>query len=242
MARAADPDLLARLAQHDPREATAALLETLLPGEAALIDAPDLMAQALSGDDTPGIEAWARDQGVARETAFRWFRDCYGVAPSRFRVEAPARRAWREIVTGPAPLAQIAADAGFSDQAHMSRDIKALTGRSPGHWRRHAARLQHRFKTGARPRGWDKVGMTDTALPSPRRPFLELTGFRFHPWSTLWPIALAAVLMQGILVPTREAARWIYKSNHRPLPPPGLGVRHDGHACSRRPWAWSASL
>ncbi len=30
----------------------------------------------------------------------------------------------------------------------MSRDIKALTGRSPGHWRRQA-RLQHRFKTGA---------------------------------------------------------------------------------------------
>lgn len=55
--------------------------------------------------------------------------------------------------------------------------------------------------------------MTDTALPSPRRPFLEVMDFKFHPWSTLWPIALAAALMQGILVPTREAARWIYKSN-----------------------------
>jgi AraC-like DNA-binding protein len=148
MARAADADLLARLARRDPREATTALLETLLPGEVPLADAPDLMAQALSGDDTPGIQAWARDQGVARETAFRWFRDCYGVAPSRFRVEARARRAWTAIVTGDAPLAQIAAETGFSDQAHMSRDVKALTGRSPGQWRL-SGRLQHRFKTDA---------------------------------------------------------------------------------------------
>jgi membrane protease YdiL (CAAX protease family) len=51
--------------------------------------------------------------------------------------------------------------------------------------------------------------MTDTVLPSPRRPFIEITGFKFR----LWPIVLAAVLMQGILVPTREAARWIYKHN-----------------------------
>jgi membrane protease YdiL (CAAX protease family) len=51
--------------------------------------------------------------------------------------------------------------------------------------------------------------MTDTALPSRRRPFVELTDFKFR----LWPILLAAVLMQGILVPCREAARWIYKSN-----------------------------
>jgi membrane protease YdiL (CAAX protease family) len=51
--------------------------------------------------------------------------------------------------------------------------------------------------------------MTDLALPPSRRPFFEITGFRFR----LWPIVLAAVLMQTILVPGREAARWIYKNN-----------------------------
>ncbi len=55
--------------------------------------------------------------------------------------------------------------------------------------------------------------MTDLALPPSRRPFLDVTGFRFHPWSTLWPIALAAVLMQTLLVPGREAGRWLYKHN-----------------------------
>jgi AraC-like DNA-binding protein len=146
MARTSDPDLLARLARRDPREAAAALLETLSPGAGGLADAPDLLAQALSGDDAPGVEAWARDQGVTRETAFRWFRDAYGVGPARFRVEARARRAWRLIVEGDGALADIAAEAGFADQAHMSRDLKDLTGRAPGAWR---AGLQHSFKTRA---------------------------------------------------------------------------------------------
>ncbi len=151
MARTADPDLLARLAERDLVEAAAALLETLRPGQTGLADAPDHLAQALSGDEAPAVEAWARDQGVARETAFRWFRDAYGVGPARFRVEARARRAWRSIVEGEAPLADIAAEAGFADQAHMSRDVKALTGRSPGAWRAQVrqAHLQHSFKTRA---------------------------------------------------------------------------------------------
>ena len=54
--------------------------------------------------------------------------------------------------------------------------------------------------------------MTDLATP-PRRPLFEVTGFKFSPWSTLWPIALAAVLMQTLLVPGREAGRWLFKHN-----------------------------
>jgi membrane protease YdiL (CAAX protease family) len=51
--------------------------------------------------------------------------------------------------------------------------------------------------------------MTDIALPPRRRPFFEITGFKFR----LWPIVLAAVLMQAVLVPAREAARWVFKHN-----------------------------
>lgn len=146
MMRTGDPDRLARLAERDPIEAAALLLETLLPGAPNLTEVPDRLADLLSGDTPPGIEAWARGQGVSRETAFRWFRDAYGVGPARFRVEARARRAWRAIVAGEASLADIAAETGFADQAHMSRDVRDLTGLSPGAWR---ARLQHSFKTRA---------------------------------------------------------------------------------------------
>jgi membrane protease YdiL (CAAX protease family) len=49
-----------------------------------------------------------------------------------------------------------------------------------------------------------------TSAPSsaaPSRPFFEITGLRLR----LWPILLAAVLMQAMLVPAREAARWLFK-------------------------------
>lgn len=44
-----------------------------------------------------------------------------------------------------------------------------------------------------------------TTLTLPRRPFLEFSGVRFR----LWPVLLAAVLMQAVLWPERELARWI---------------------------------
>jgi membrane protease YdiL (CAAX protease family) len=48
--------------------------------------------------------------------------------------------------------------------------------------------------------------MTDTTLRA-TRPWFEVVGLRFR----LWPIVLAGVLMQGLLWPAREAARWIFK-------------------------------
>lgn len=63
----------------------------------------------------------------------------YGVTTSRFRLEAGARRAWQAVAHGEAA---VAAEAGFVDQAHMNRAVKALTGRAPGVWRG-----SNRFKT-----------------------------------------------------------------------------------------------
>jgi membrane protease YdiL (CAAX protease family) len=51
--------------------------------------------------------------------------------------------------------------------------------------------------------------MTDVSLSATRRPFFQVTGIRFR----LWPILLAAVLMQAMLWPAREAARWVFKHN-----------------------------
>lgn len=135
IARLADPDALARLAEHDPVAASAFLVETWRPGRPALDDAPDRMAAALSDASDLAVETWARAHGVTRETAFRWFRQTYGVGPARYRVEARARRAWSLITGTTDTLAAIATDVGFSDQAHMTRDVKALTGRTPGAWR-----------------------------------------------------------------------------------------------------------
>lgn len=142
-ARANDPDALARLAERDPEEAGRWLVDGLTAMEAAPLDGVDALAAALSGPEAPAIAVWASEERVSRETAWRWFRDVYGVSPVRYRVEARARRAWRRLTTGSERLVEIASGEGFSDQAHLGRDIRSLTGRTPGQWRA----SQHSFKT-----------------------------------------------------------------------------------------------
>lgn len=145
-----DADLVARLAERDPGAAAEALLECWEADAPALDDAPDRLAEALSRPSAMPIQAWSERQGVARQTVFRNFRAVYGVSPTRYRVEARVRRAWRLIVTGEHCLTEAALQAGYADQAHMSRHVKALTGRTPGDWVAHA-RLHHSFKPEAEP-------------------------------------------------------------------------------------------
>lgn len=146
--RVAGPDDLVRLARSDPEAAARRVLASFVPAGGDLADTPDRLAARLRAEPLLRVEDWAREEGVRRETAFRWFRQTYGVAPSRYRVEARAREAWRRILAGAEPLAQVAAALGFSDQAHMTRDVAGLTGLTPARWR---ARLQHSFKTPGAP-------------------------------------------------------------------------------------------
>jgi AraC-like DNA-binding protein len=142
----ADADLLARLAERDLPAATTALLEGLRAGASPLDDAPDRLAAVLSGPAAVPIQTWSQRHGISRHTVFRGFRSLYGVSPTRFRVEARARRAWRMILTTHLSLAEAAHEAGYTDQAHMTRHVKALTDRTPSVWAAQA-RLHHSFKT-----------------------------------------------------------------------------------------------
>lgn len=133
--RISDPDRIARIAERDPRAATAGLLEQLVPVAAQPGDWPDHLADALRGDSRLCLAAWAEMTGIAPGSVSRGFRHAYGVSPARYRSEARARLALRRL-SDPASLADLALDAGFADQAHMTRAIVALTGRTPGGWRR----------------------------------------------------------------------------------------------------------
>ena len=53
------------------------------------------------------------------------------------RRHAKARFAWRQLMTRRSSLTEIALEAGFSDQSHMTRAVRAITGRTPGAWRLH---------------------------------------------------------------------------------------------------------
>jgi AraC-like DNA-binding protein len=130
-----DVDRLVITAERDSYEATGMLLEQLLPGRAAFDEPVDHLAHQLAVLDAPGVQVLAQKLNVCRETVFRRFRSVYGVSPTRYRTEARTRCAWLEIVTSSTPLATVAADFGFADQAHLSRSVRALTGATPCQWR-----------------------------------------------------------------------------------------------------------
>jgi AraC-like DNA-binding protein len=137
--RVADADALVRTAERDPRAAVRQLHEQLRPLEPTTADWPAALARDLLRDPACRLEAWARAHGLAAETVSRGFRQVFGVTPMRFRAEVRTHRAIGLLAGGAAPLASVAAEAGFADQAHMSRAVKAVTGAPPGAWRRSTA-------------------------------------------------------------------------------------------------------
>jgi AraC-like DNA-binding protein len=134
--RVQDPDLLARLAERDPREALLCLKESIEPGPPGGDDWPALLAADIAANPSLQLTHWARSHGLAQETVSRGFFRTFGVNPRLFRLEARTRMAWRAVRTSSLSLTAIAHDHGFADLAHMTRNVRLLTGLTPSGWRR----------------------------------------------------------------------------------------------------------
>lgn len=76
-----------------------------------------------------------RVTGLARYALARQFRQVHGTSPYRYLLMRRLERV-RSTITGGAPLAETATEAGFADQAHMARHFKAAYGLTPAAWRR----------------------------------------------------------------------------------------------------------
>lgn len=126
-----DPDMAVRLAERDPRAATAFVAERFRASGERHADWPDLLAAALSAEPELAITPWARDVGLDPASVSRGFARAYGTSPKRFRLEARTRRALAALSGWHGTLADLAADQGFADQAHMARAIAAMTGAPP---------------------------------------------------------------------------------------------------------------
>lgn len=66
----------------------------------------------------------------------RAFKCSFGYSPHVFLLRRRMERAQGLMLKSNAPLAQIAIECGFADQAHLSRLFLQFTGESPGSWRR----------------------------------------------------------------------------------------------------------
>lgn len=126
-----DVDAIARLAERDPKEAAVEAFAAIAWNSAPLGDWPDLLAAAVRDDPDLAISQWAEDVGLNPASVSRGFAKAYGVTPKRFRLEVRARCAARRLSRLQGSLAELAAELGFADQAHMSRAVAAMTGQTP---------------------------------------------------------------------------------------------------------------
>ncbi|MGV9677716.1 AraC family transcriptional regulator [Nocardia sp. NPDC003482] len=85
------------------------------------------------GDDLSGAEL-AAAVGCDRFTLARAFRARYGMPPSVFQRQERLRAARRLLANG-RPIAAAAVEAGFADQAHLTRWFRRCYGITPGMFR-----------------------------------------------------------------------------------------------------------
>lgn len=126
-----DADAIARLAERDPLQAAELLRHTFRPGATRLNDWPDLLAEALAADPNLHLAGWADAMGIAPQSLSRGFRRAFGTSPKRYRLEVRTLHAVRCLPGWQGSMAALAAEAGFADQAHLTRAIVALTGQTP---------------------------------------------------------------------------------------------------------------
>lgn len=114
-------------------------LDAFIAGMAETDSELDQIVEALAGTADAG-RAVSRLAGVSQRTLQRHFRDQGLPPPDFWRLLGRARRAALLLVTD-RPLADIACDLGYSDQAHMTREMVRWFGRTPARLRRDPALL-----------------------------------------------------------------------------------------------------
>lgn len=76
-----------------------------------------------------------RASGLSHRHLVLRLRDATGLAPAQHRRLLRLQQVLKALRQPHAELAQVAVDAGYADQAHFTRDFRALTGLTPGAWK-----------------------------------------------------------------------------------------------------------
>lgn len=134
-------ETLERLAEGKDDRARTELLDDLverrLAADGSCIDGRMLVASeaiARSGGTVP-IDDLARTVGLGRRQLERGFLNAVGIPPKVACRVARLRHGLDLLHDGDLSLTRIALRAGYADQAHFTRDFRALTGTTPGTYR-----------------------------------------------------------------------------------------------------------
>ena len=90
-------------------------------------------------DAAPRVRALAEAAGVHPVYLARAFRRAYGVPVTEYARRLRVRAAADRVASTELPLARVALEAGFADQAHLTRALRRETGLTPAALRRVAA-------------------------------------------------------------------------------------------------------
>ena len=113
-----------------------AFLVQRFAGESASDDVIDHAMRRLARATAPAAEALADEIGWSRRHLSRRFRDGVGLSPDRFRRLARFERFVRALKASPADaLAGLAAECGYVDQAHLSREVRDFAAMTPAELR-----------------------------------------------------------------------------------------------------------
>ncbi|MEU5835818.1 helix-turn-helix transcriptional regulator [Streptomyces diacarni] len=123
IAHAADP--LAALEQAAAGALAAGEAEAPDPRAAALTEAVAVLLRRGAG-----VARTAGHVGLSERQLHRRCRDAFGYGPKTLARVLRLQRALRAAGSG-LPLAETAARAGYADQAHLTREVRALTGLTP---------------------------------------------------------------------------------------------------------------
>jgi len=104
-----------------------------MPLRAASVHPLVTHAIARLNDDVSVAELVA-ETGYSHRTFLARFRDAAGLAPKTFARVLRSQRA-AALLGARRPLAEVALTAGYSDQAHFTREFAAITGLPPSRFR-----------------------------------------------------------------------------------------------------------
>ena len=144
-ARGQIPDLYGPGGPAGSELRVAARIRELLHDRYATADltAPDLTSADLTSADLTSADLTSADltsadlaaaAGCSRYAAYRAFHQVYGLAPSDYARQLRVRAA-RRLLARDVPPAAAAAEAGFADQAHLTRWFRRYYGVTPGTYR-----------------------------------------------------------------------------------------------------------
>lgn len=119
-------------------ERFAVLDEVLVSGleERSVVSTPLQRAwrQISSTEAAPRVDAVARDVGLSRRHLTGRFAAEFGLTPKVAMRVARLDRARRQLQTNGESLSAVAVACGYVDQAHLTREWRALTGVPPAAW------------------------------------------------------------------------------------------------------------